>query len=102
MTSVLRDLKNKITGADKYQHNLLGESLPDLLRRATAKTLVTPDEEINQQVSKEARSGPTTTHGASGFFSAHQRDGAFWTSDSTRQCLQHPALIGIAGGQLGI
>lgn len=46
----LKDFKERIVGP-KYHHNLLGESLSDLLRKATAKTLVTPDEETNQQVS---------------------------------------------------
>jgi hypothetical protein len=47
----LKGALNKITGKqDGYSHNLLGENLPDLLRKATAKTLVTPDEVINQQV----------------------------------------------------
>ncbi len=51
----IKDLKNSIvktvTGKDAgYHHNLLGESLPDLLRKATAKTLLAPDEPVNQQV----------------------------------------------------
>ncbi len=79
MTTVLRDLKNKITGADKYQHNLLGESLPDLLRRATAKSLVTPDEEINQQVRGHwsVTGRPTTTHGPIRVFIAPNPDAPF-------------------------
>lgn len=49
----VRDAKDtltyKLTG-NKYHNNLLGESLSDMLRKATAKTLVTPDENLNQQV----------------------------------------------------
>jgi hypothetical protein len=43
-------LIDRVTGKNKYAANLLGEALPDLLRKATAKTLVTPDETVNQQV----------------------------------------------------
>lgn len=47
----LKDFANKITGKDnRYTHNLLGESLADLLRRATAKTLQGPDDIANEQV----------------------------------------------------
>ena len=49
----LRDIKDsvvsKFTGP-KYADNLLGESLQDQLRKATAKTLLTPDDTLNQQV----------------------------------------------------
>lgn len=41
---------NKLQGT-KYHHNLLGESLADLMRKATSKTLVVPDEDTNQLVS---------------------------------------------------
>ncbi|KAG2443172.1 hypothetical protein HYH02_009249, partial [Chlamydomonas schloesseri] len=49
----LRDIKQgvleKLTGP-KYADNLLGESLQDQLRKATAKELVGPSEELNSQV----------------------------------------------------
>ncbi|PNW74097.1 hypothetical protein CHLRE_13g585100v5 [Chlamydomonas reinhardtii] len=49
----LRDIKQgvleKLTGP-KYADNLLGESLQDQLRKATAKELVGPNEELNSQV----------------------------------------------------
>ena len=53
----LRDLKDAVAsklniGKDKYAPNLLGETLQDLLRKATAKSLVTTDELINQQVGR--------------------------------------------------
>lgn len=44
-----QNLKYKITG-QKYHNNLLGESLEDMLRIATAKTLEAPDATTNQQV----------------------------------------------------
>lgn len=53
MTSMLKDLKDTLVsklGGQRYHNNLLGESLADLLRKATAKVLVEPDEELNQQV----------------------------------------------------
>ncbi|MEW5313706.1 MAG: hypothetical protein WDW38_005249 [Sanguina aurantia] len=53
MTSMLKDLKDTLVsklGGQKYHNNLLGESLADLLRKATAKVLTEPDEELNQQV----------------------------------------------------
>ena len=50
----LKDLADKakhaITGKEKYHNNLLGESLADLLRKATAKSLDSPDEALNTQV----------------------------------------------------
>mmetsp|Transcript_32751 Transcript_32751/g.72344 ORF Transcript_32751/g.72344 Transcript_32751/m.72344 type:complete len:639 (-) Transcript_32751:491-2407(-) len=63
----LKDFKDtiqyKLTG-QKYHNNLLGESLQDLLRKATAKTLEQPDEATNQQVietiHQEATSGKDT------------------------------------------
>jgi hypothetical protein len=51
----LKKVASKITGGDRYQSNLLGESLPDLLRRATNKTLPMPDEYLSQQVRVDAR-----------------------------------------------
>lgn len=53
MASKLKDLKDTITyklTGQKYHNNLLGESLQDLLRKATAKTLVVADDATNQQV----------------------------------------------------
>lgn len=51
----LRDIKQgvleKLTGP-KYADNLLGESLQDQLRKATAKELVGPNEELNSQASR--------------------------------------------------
>ncbi len=51
----LRDIKQgvleKLTGP-KYADNLLGESLQDQLRKATAKELVEPSEELNSQARK--------------------------------------------------
>ena len=42
-------IKNKVTG-QKYHDSLMGESLKDVMRKATAKTLTAPDTECNQQV----------------------------------------------------
>ena len=49
--SSAKDAGKALTGKKGYSDNLLGESLPDLLRRATAKELIIPDVSVNQQVS---------------------------------------------------
>ena len=48
-TKLYDNTKAKITG-QKYHDSLMGESLADVLRKATAKTLTAPDTECNQQV----------------------------------------------------
>ena len=52
MKSVGQSIKYKVTG-QKYHDNLLGESLNDVLRKATAKTLEAPDTTCNQQARGE-------------------------------------------------
>lgn len=49
LKSAGQSIKYKVTG-QKYHDNLLGESLHDVLRKATAKTLEAPDTTCNQQV----------------------------------------------------
>lgn len=49
-----KNLQAKLTG-QKYHQNLLGESLEDMLRIATAKTLEAPDATLNQQVCAPTR-----------------------------------------------
>ena len=49
----IRDFTSSLSAKLKgkqYHHNLLGASLEELVRQSTAKTLVFPDEELNQQV----------------------------------------------------
>lgn len=43
-------------GSPGYSSNLLGESLLDLMRKATAKTLEAPDDVANQQVTLKLKS----------------------------------------------
>lgn len=52
-----------LTGKRGYTDSLLGESLPDLLRKATAKTLVQPDLTTNQQVNAARMPGRSAGNG---------------------------------------
>lgn len=68
MTSMLRDIQQTLqrrfgAGQESYQGNLLGESLQELLRKATAKTQDGPDEHLNQQVGSRSRSPPSHSDG---------------------------------------
>ena len=71
MASLLKDLKNKLTGGKGYSDNLLGQSLEDQFRIATAKTLEAPDATTNQQVGSGSTAPPkpnvSRDHAASGF-----------------------------------
>lgn len=61
----LKDLKHTLSAkfkVNKYHNNLLGESLEDLIRKATAKTVYEPDDELNQQVVYAINSEAHTTH----------------------------------------
>ncbi len=49
--NAVNSMQTAITGRDKYADNLLGESLLDTMRKATAKTLDAPDTAANQQAS---------------------------------------------------
>lgn len=51
MKNMGESIKYKLTG-QKYHDSLMGESLQDVLRKATAKTLDAPDIACNQQVSR--------------------------------------------------
>ncbi len=65
--SMRESIQYKITG-QKYHNNLLGESLQDQLRKATAKTLDAPDATCNQQVTRweitmrRGRTGTCSSH----------------------------------------
>jgi hypothetical protein len=51
--NALRDVTSSLSAKLKgkqYHNNLLGASLDELVRQATAKTLTFPDEDLNQQV----------------------------------------------------
>ncbi|KXZ47369.1 hypothetical protein GPECTOR_36g90 [Gonium pectorale] len=50
LRDITQGVVERLKGGPKYADNLLGETLADQLRKATAKDLIQPSEELNSQV----------------------------------------------------